>query len=175
MPLLRKPSSMLLKLFKTCRDPDTPMEMKIICITRTVKTSQISLHYFTWLCDEQICVFLGDVLCVKKDVMAPFPQAGAPLVCRLLKQTLMRVRWKAALPSTILWKSFMANGTSWTTASSPLPLETSQKKIILWWQFWTAGHGDDENDPNWRDTVSAFTETVKEKQRGFTHSFWNQT
>ncbi|TNN60161.1 hypothetical protein EYF80_029594 [Liparis tanakae] len=50
--------------------------------------------------------------------MEPFPPTAAPPVRRLLKQTLMSVRWKAALQSTILWKSFMANGTSWTTASS---------------------------------------------------------
>lgn len=46
---------------------------------------------------------------------------AAALLWRLLKQTLMRVRWKAALEATILWKSFMANGISCATASSQPP------------------------------------------------------
>ena len=65
----------------------------------------------------------------RKMLWNPFRWRLPPLVCRLLKQTLMRVRWKAALLSTILWKSFMANGTSWSTASSLLPIETLQKRI----------------------------------------------
>lgn len=55
--------------------------------------------YSTCLGVERACV---ELLCVKKDVMEPFPQEAAALLCKLLKQTLMRVRWKEVLQSTIL-------------------------------------------------------------------------
>lgn len=61
----------------------------------------------TWSCDDKVLVLPGDVLCEKKDAMEPFPS----LACRLLKHTLMRVRWNAAWVSTIFRKSFTANWT----------------------------------------------------------------
>lgn len=103
----------------------------------TLQISQICQHQLdaaallccgTWLCADA-WAFPGDVLWVKKDVMEPLPLPAGPRLCRLLKQTLMRVRWKAALPSTILWKSFMAKGSSWSTASSWPPADSQS---CLW-------------------------------------------
>lgn len=96
----------------------------------------------TWLCVELICAFLGDVLCVKKDVMEPFLLATAALLCRLLKQTLMRVRWKAVPLSTILWKSFMASWTRGTTASSLLPKDITEKNYSVPTNFIQTAHYD---------------------------------
>ena len=57
----------------------------------------------------------GD-LGMKKELMAALVLA-APRGCRLLKHTLIRVRWNAALVSTILWNSFKAMEMSWAMAS----------------------------------------------------------
>lgn len=70
---------------------------------------------------EWSCVLLGDVPWAKKHAMDPFALLAAALLCRLLKQTLMRVRWKAVVEDTIFWKSFMASGISCATASSQPP------------------------------------------------------
>lgn len=85
---------------------------------------------YTWLCVEWICVFLGDELWEKKDAMDPFVLLAAALLWRLLKQTLMRVRWKATLETTILWKSFMASGISCATASSQPPTDKRIKSSV---------------------------------------------
>lgn len=62
--------------------------------------------------------------------MDPFAPLAAALLWRLLKQTLMRVRWKAALETTILWKSFMASGISCATASSQSPTDERIKSSV---------------------------------------------
>lgn len=78
---------------------------------------------YTWLSVDCICVLPGDALWEKKEARDPFVLLAAALLWRLLKQTLMRVRWKDALEATILWKSFMASGISCATASSPPPTD----------------------------------------------------
>lgn len=92
-----------------------------------------SFFVSTWRCVEWICVFLGDELWEKKDAMDPFVLLVAALLWRLLKQTLMRVRWKAALETTILWKSFMASGISCVTASSQSPTDKRIKSSVSGW------------------------------------------
>lgn len=52
--------------------------------------------------------------------MEPLVLATGARACRLLKHTLMRVRWNGAAVSTILEKSFMAKESSWAEASSLL-------------------------------------------------------
>lgn len=58
--------------------------------------------------------------------MELFPLAATALFRRLLKQTLMRVRWKEEPVSTILFKSFIASGTSCARASSLEPTDVSK-------------------------------------------------